>query len=655
MHEVGTGKTCAAFAIAEVNKQLMKKTIFLSPSQDLNKQQKLVLINKCFPKKYNNIKDLSYYNFTTPQTLAHRVQNMSNKQIRNEFDNTIFIIDEVHKIKYENTHQKKQELGRLIKKRNLITDEKKKEKLKRKILKLEDQTIQTYLQLQKIFTIASNIKVVLLTATPMVDKASEIIGILNLILPNKDKLNSNIIKFSKPNDKNIFLKAIKGRVSYLKASEITTTKIFNTGYYLNYTTNDSSLFPSKLKTQISKNVNMNIMLCVMSDIQTDIYLKSWCEAIYKASNKQWIGKVPELCNSVVPPSKQKTLAYSAEQASLLIVENKNKKYIFGSKIKYSQSGKSTVLENFLKLIKEKARDKKTSFAEELYPYSPKYSLTLKRLNEAYEQDKKVFIYIRAVSGGGAKALRKILIANNYRDATFSRTFLKKEGLKRLPKKKEKRFIFLTGDTNINKTSVIDIFNNPRNAKGEYIQLIVGTDTITQGYSIKDIQEMHVHDPPWNYSTLEQAIGRVVRRDSHDTINKILQAAGKNDAKVNIFLYAAIPNFISTIGKKFLSDQKKLEDKNLIYWNSIDLKKYILMSEKDKEIKKIEKLLKENAFDCPLFYNRNIRKFADNGSRECEYSSCEYSCTGVDMKEVLGEKSVKLIDVNYNILYNHKDN
>ena len=44
IHQVGTGKTCAAFAIAEANRNVMKKTIFLSPSQDLNKQQRKELM-----------------------------------------------------------------------------------------------------------------------------------------------------------------------------------------------------------------------------------------------------------------------------------------------------------------------------------------------------------------------------------------------------------------------------------------------------------------------------------------------------------------------------------------------------------------------------------------------------------------------------------
>ena len=104
--------------------------------------------------------------------------------------------------------------------------------------------------------------------------------------------------------------------------------------------------------------------------------------------------------------------------------------------------------------------------------------------------------------------------------------------------------------------------------------MIGTDTITQGFSIKDVQEMHVHDPPWNYPTLEQAMGRIIRRGSHIVINKILEDKGE-ELIVKIYLYNALPEMSKGIGKVFLEEQKALSSDSdaLSYWNSIDLKKY----------------------------------------------------------------------------------
>ena len=42
---------------------------------------------------------LPYYTFTTPQTLGNIVKNVSSHEIQQQYSNTVFIIDEVHKIK----------------------------------------------------------------------------------------------------------------------------------------------------------------------------------------------------------------------------------------------------------------------------------------------------------------------------------------------------------------------------------------------------------------------------------------------------------------------------------------------------------------------------------------------------------------------------
>jgi hypothetical protein len=161
--------------------------------------------------------------------------------------------------------------------------------------------------------------------------------------------------------------------------------------------------------------------------------------------------------------------------------------------------------------------------------------------------------------------------------------------------------------------------------------------------------------------MEQAIGRIVRGDSHDAINAILAEKGAKKAAVQIYLYAAVPNMESALGKAFKKSQETMYAKNgaeeenpLTYWNSIDLKKYSRMSRKDREIKKVERLLRENAFDCGLFYNRNASRKSLDGSRNCEYDTCAYTCNGIPMNDIEEDETTDLIDVNYNILYSGKD-
>jgi len=691
VHEVGTGKTCAAFAIAEANKGSMRKTIFLSPSQDLNRQHKRELVTKCFPGEYpeqrkrvldsKNIYNshLPYYTFTTPQTLGNIVKNVSSEEIQKQYSNTVFIIDEVHKIKpRENIKDKLKQIKKFNTQLKTMPNTTKAEQnaiytVKKKIEDLRKKTVQTYTQLQRIFSIARNIKIVLLTGTPMIDRASEIVGVLNLILPSQKKL--------KPLDwksENKLIAAMRNRVSFLKAPETSDPKVFEKAFYSSFGKSDK--VPTALKTYVNS-ININIITCIMSDIQTTEYLKSWCGSIFKSIKGQWETGVPDLCKTVKPPKQHMPLPHASEQISLLLIGKKNGSMptlggpnLFGDKIKYSKGSSKEVSSFFSTIAKEVRKEGvpvsefSNNFAKKLYPFAPKYAMTVKRLAQAYTAKKKVFIYIRPVAGSGANALRLLMMSLGYKDVTSSGRSgavvgikIKRKPLTELPPKPGKRFIFLTGNTTVDKASVINIFNDPRNAQGEYIQVVIGTDTITQGFSIKDVQELHVHHPPWNYSTMEQAIGRIVRGDSHDAINAIMEKKGAPKATVQIYLYAAVPNMESDTGKSFKKSQEAMytndsaeDDNPLTYWNSIDLKKYGAMSRKDREIKKVERLLRENAFDCGLFYNRNASRKSLDGSRKCEYETCAYTCNGIPMTDIVEDETTDLVDVNYNILYSGKD-
>jgi hypothetical protein len=60
--------------------------------------------------------------------------------------------------------------------------------------------------------------------------------------------------------------------------------------------------------------------------------------------------------------------------------------------------------------------------------------------------------------------------------------------------------------------------------------------------------------------------------------------------------------------------------------SIDLSMYKISENKDMSMKRIERVVKTSAFDCPLSINRN-KIYGYDGTRECDYMECEYSCDG----------------------------
>ena len=240
-HGTGVGKTCSAISIAEGFKQtlhnLNKKILIISnleknfKKEIFNFEQEMYKIKKnfqfnvqCTGKSYQlgeesiyltkeqkrkEIHKLikSYYQFTTYIKIANDIKEKTGgwkgednevtdkikEFISKEFDDRVIIIDEIQNMKTD----KHKELSK---------------------------TVQPILQ--AIIKYGKNIKLVLMSATPMFDRSDEIIFYLNLLLENDKRklLNKNDIfnvknGLLKPNGENILSTAMKGYISYMRAEK----------------------------------------------------------------------------------------------------------------------------------------------------------------------------------------------------------------------------------------------------------------------------------------------------------------------------------------------------------------------------------------------------------------------------------------------------
>ena len=60
--------------------------------------------------------------------------------------------------------------------------------------------------------------------------------------------------------------------------------------------------------------------------------------------------------------------------------------------------------------------------------------------------------------------------------------------------------------------------------------------------------------------------------------------------------------------------------------SNDLDVYKICKDKDVDMRKIYRIIKENSFDCSLFYERNkYKENFNNFMRECDYNICSLKC------------------------------
>jgi len=154
--------------------------------------------------------------------------------------------------------------------------------------------------------------------------------------------------------------------------------------------------------------------------------------------------------------------------------------------------------------------------------------------------------------------------------------------------KKKRFIIIDGDTT-NRSDLIKLFNNKHNFRGEYCEIILGTEVIGKGISLTNIIETHILEPQWKNITIKQIRGRGVRTLSHIDLPL-------NERRMYTYIYISIPRDRNQLvkGKLTIHESDKLSTDEYIYQNS--LKRAIFHE-------KFLTLLKESAIDCNL-YNKN---------------------------------------------------
>ena len=190
-----------------------------------------------------------------------------------------------------------------------------------------------------------------------------------------------------------------------------------------------------------------------------------------------------------------------------------------------------------------------------------------------------------------KSIGNIFVYSNFKDYGGIKcfiSFLEYHGWKNyiIYGEGPKRFAIWSGDENDKiKNEIKYVFNQKINEDGSKIKIILGTPSIKEGVSLLRIEQVHILEPYWNLSRIQQILGRAVRFCSHKDVPK-------NRRFVDVYLY------LSTLPCKI---SKTTNEK------SIDQYIWSIAKKKSKLIQDFEIALKESAIDCNLFYNRNVYK------------------------------------------------
>ena len=234
-----THNTCTAIAVAELlnENNAIKKAIVITRGELLSRNFQRELVSVCtnrkyFPLGFEQVGDKYYidnveikgdreesaekkfwrrfvnrakktfkenYGFDTYYKFASKLKNMSNSEIIKEYNNHLFIMDEVHNMKLDADRSR-------------------------------DDAVDVYVQFKRMFDLLSYRKILLLSGTPMVDQPNEIAHIMNLMikegeLPTGTEFNERFLRkrgdywYVKDDEKSALGRYFKGRVSYLKTTE----------------------------------------------------------------------------------------------------------------------------------------------------------------------------------------------------------------------------------------------------------------------------------------------------------------------------------------------------------------------------------------------------------------------------------------------------
>lgn len=486
--------------------------------------------------------------------------------------------------------------------------------------------------IKKIITMSKNLRIVLLSATPMKNLADDIVELINYLRPQDFPMERDKIFTSqrghqmelKPMGKDYLRKMTRGYVSHLRVDPLTFAERIDVG----------ETPPGLNFTKLTR--------CFMLSFQLKTYEKV-------AETQDSLDRSSEAAANFVFPGLPKDKNnkdiegyYGIEGIMEIRNQLKNNSEAINERIA------STILSEYnikdsSSLIYLSEGDKIISgdiFNEKyLKHFSIKFYTSLQKINETVYGKRNpglIFAYSNLVKVG-IEPFQEVLQKNGYLEFNENMSsyniksntrcyacdynYMDHEKLPNdIPKHEfyPATYLAITGKSEENidqipeeKLRIIkNIFNNVNNKEGKIIKIVIGSKVMNEGITLRNIKEIHVLDVHFNLGKVDQVIGRGIRFCTHYNITN----EDNPFPKVEIYKYVvSLKNGLSTEEDLY----KKAENKY-------------------KLIKETERVLQEEAIDCPLNRNGNIfpeelKKYGNCGSNDnpcpaiCGYMSCDFKC------------------------------
>lgn len=723
IHGTGVGKTCTAIQIAENLKEFvtkMKTKIYVIRFDEFKRQifennklrkgenPNLQCTGDTYIKEVENTKNLKdsileckdgdesqcirvekaiskqinkYYDgYPTPYQWASNIQKLIKsktrhlsgldkhqkiiKIIRSKFNNSVLIIDEAHNLRNignagsKDTGKKRDEVEEL----NSIMD--------KEINNTNEEENVNFITkiIKSVLLYSQNMRLILLSATPMYDKPDDIIPLLNFLRMN-DKLPN--IKKSQIFDKE----------NNLSDTGKKLLKIYSTGYISYVRGNDPIEFPIRLEAdtnipnkildlkeypdidivgkKIAKKDHikyMKLVKCPLNITHQNALLsiigmvdddkkdgKKDDKNIGKDSVKEDFSKEEFNLENEDVVEKNFSVAYNTEiQMSNFMYqtlkESKNQ-----PKFCYGEKGFNSICKKLPKKYTFKFEEEdmgKRFLGDGLKKHGPKLYECIQNIEKS---NGPVFVYTY-YTFGGVLPMAFALEMLGYTRFGGAEPLLQN---KFKNNKKKGEYIIYTGDAQLSKGATKYFNLRKKMIDNKNVKVVIASKKGSEGLNLFGFREIHLLDPWHNINLLEQTIGRVIRRRSHHSLPP-------EKRNVVVYMYSTVMS----------GDKKNME--------SIDLRVYRICEKKALLSMDVLNVLKKNAVDCQVTkainyrdkkdYNKEITcltshnkevKYnpADNDNNKL-YSVENYICFVEEDKKKLGKTKLNKIitDVeNQNIL------
>ena len=636
-HGLGTGKTCSAIGIAEETRTYMKyygldKQILIVASPNVQLNFRLQLFDET-KLEYEN--DRWVINNCAGQNILDEINALQSKiskakviKLVNNIINNYYTF--IGYIELANLINKHSNISNILKENPKISKKKQNILIKNKLEKFfgdrlviideihnirdtkDNSNKLVAKQVDNLVKNVNNMKLVLLSATPMFNDYKEIIFLLNLLNANdkrslidvKDVFN-NDGSYVEDNDgnevgKDLLRRKLNGYVSYVKGDNPfifpyrILPELFDNNKSLK---NQEFIYPinniiGNRLAEDTKITFFDLYLLKLNDYQDRVYNYIVNKTDFKDESDSYkytlLLKPLESLNIVYPNKELESVLLEEVNSLKIDVKNLVGKTGLSNLMSYEQDGKLGYRYNY------KFNDDSVPnifLRENLIKYSSKIS----NIINSIENSKGPIIIYSQFIDGGLIPLALALESYGFKRYGNSKSLFEKapveeldiysykpksEALKETGKFRCAKYIMITGDKILspNKEEELKSCNDSNNVNGENIKVILISSAGSEGLDFKYIRQVHILEPWYNINRIEQIIGRAIRTCSHKDLPLV-------ERNVQIFMYASL------LGNNTIE--------------TVDLLIYRKAEEKAKLIGNITRLMKEVSIDCHLNYDLNL--------------------------------------------------